>query len=45
MEEQAKNILALAWSLLNEPLWKARNEMQAYLEKNFELKKEEEPSC
>jgi hypothetical protein len=38
MEEHAKEILALAWSLFNSELRYARHEMVAYLEKHFELK-------
>jgi hypothetical protein len=39
MEEHVKNILAIAWAAFNTPLWYARQEMQEYLEKHFELKK------
>ena len=38
MEEKTKEILALAWSLFNTPLWEARQSMQNYLEKNFEIR-------
>jgi len=39
MEEHVKNILVIAWAAFNTPLWYARQEMQDYLDKHFELKK------
>ena len=40
MKERTKEVLALAWSLFNQPLWEARAKMQDYLEDKFELKTE-----
>lgn len=39
MEKATQDVLAMAWSLFNRPLWEARNEMQFFLEDLFELKK------
>ena len=38
-EEHAKELLALAWCQLDEPLWKARREVEKYLDEHFS------PSC
>ena len=40
MEEQTKEVLALAWTLFNLPLWEARAKMQKYLEEHFTLREE-----
>jgi hypothetical protein len=42
MGKQTQEVLALAWSLFNRPLWEARNEMQFYLEEHFDLKVKED---
>ena len=38
-EKQTQELLALAWSLFNEPLWRARRDMELHLQERFELKK------
>jgi hypothetical protein len=42
MEKQTQEVLALAWSLLNDNLWYARQKMETYIKTVFVLKTQKE---